>query len=73
MNIFVQRLPRTYSVMKIYLRETPIQEQMKIETTGENSIISRLKSSRPFSNKTNDKLSQIVGFVGENLNKLNNM
>ena len=30
-----------------------------------------LKSSRPFSSRTNDKLSEIVGF--ENINILNNM
>ena len=35
MNALVPELPRTYSVMKIYLRETPIQERMKIETTVE--------------------------------------
>ena len=35
MNAFVQKLPGTYSVMKINLRETPIQERKKIETTAE--------------------------------------
>ena len=35
MNAFLQKLPRTYSVMKLYLLETPIQERMKIETTAE--------------------------------------
>ena len=35
MNTFVQKLSRTYSVMKLYLRETPIQERMIIETTAE--------------------------------------
>ena len=35
MNVFVQKLPRTYSVMKLSLRETPIQERMKIETIDE--------------------------------------
>ena len=49
MNTFVQKLPLAYSVMKLHLLETPIQEQMKIETTAE--IISPLKYSRPFSNK----------------------
>ena len=38
MNIFVQKVPRTYSVMKIYLRESPIQELMKIETTAETPL-----------------------------------
>ena len=30
MNAFVQKLPRTYLVMKLYLRETLIQERMEI-------------------------------------------
>ena len=63
MNAFVQKLSRTCSVMKLYLRETPIQEQIKIKTAARNANISRLKSSRPFSGKTNDKLSEIVEFV----------
>ena len=43
---------------------------MKIETTAEIPF-SRLKSSRPYSSKTNEKLSEIVWIVGENLNILN--
>ena len=35
MNAFVQKLPRAYSVMKLYPRKTPIQERMEIETTAE--------------------------------------
>ena len=36
---FVQKLPRTYSVMKLYLREIRIQERMKIETTAEIPLV----------------------------------
>ena len=36
MHVIVHKLPRAYSVMKLYLRETlRIQERMKIETTAE--------------------------------------
>ena len=35
MNAFVQKLPRTYSVMKLYVRETPIQERKEMETMAE--------------------------------------
>ena len=71
MNAFVQILRQTYSVMKLYLCETPIQERMKIETTAAISLFHGWnQSSRPFSSKTNDKLSEIVGFVRENLNIL---
>ena len=46
-------------------RETPIQERLKIET-AKFSIIARLNSNRPFSNKPNDKPSETIGFVREN-------
>ena len=35
MNAFVQKLPRTYLVMKLLFCEAPIHERMKIETTTE--------------------------------------
>ena len=35
MNAFLQKLPLTYLVMKLYIRETPIQERKKIEATAE--------------------------------------
>ena len=34
MNAFLQKLPQNYSVMKLYLREKPIQERNKIELTA---------------------------------------
>ena len=55
----------------LHLRETPIQERLKIETTAKFPLLHvRLNSSRPFSNKPNDKLSETIGFLRENLNIL---
>ena len=67
-NAFVENLPRAYSVVKLYLRVTPIQERMKMETTAEIPLLHGLVVR--FSSKTNDKLSEIVGFEEENLTYL---
>ena len=41
MNAFVQNLPRAYSVMKLHLRDSSIEERMEIETTAENLLFHR--------------------------------
>ena len=57
----MQKLPRTYKVMKLYLRETPIQERMKIEKTAEIPLFDGWNLVV----RSAAKLSEIVGFVGE--------
>ena len=58
-------------MITLHLRETPIQERLKIESTGKFPLLHvRLNSSRPLSKKPNDKLSETMGFVRENLNIL---
>ena len=55
----------------LHLRETPIQERLKIETTATFPLLHVwLNSSRPFSKKPKDKLSETIGFLRENLNIL---
>ena len=45
----MKKLPRAYSVMKLYLRETPrIQERIKIETTAEMPLFHAIISYHHF-------------------------